>query len=338
MVKKMDTGVLIAKNYYKPYALAKPNVIGIGMGYRTTGGKKTKDEAVVVFVEKKMTPAALSGKDMIDSHVIIKGVPTPIDVVELGKVEALKSRTDVWRPAQGGVSIGHYKITAGTLGVIAKDKYSGARVILSNNHVLANSNDAKIGDAIYQPGPIDGGTEENRIANLYRFQRIDFGEDDPTCDLANMYIRFGNFLSRITGSSHKISAKKVQEVSNLVDAAIAMPLDDSLVADNIIDIGEIDGIADASLGLQVYKSGRTTEFTEGRIEYVGATIQVSYGGNKVATFDDQLVTGYMSQGGDSGSLLVNGNDKAVGLLFAGSNTSTIYNPIKYVLDALSIEL
>ena len=95
----------------------------------------------------------------------------------------------------------------------------------------------------------------------------------------------------------------------------------------------------AYLGMPVRKSGRTTGFTTGEILLMDATVSVSYGVGQTAQFDDQLIAGPMSQGGDSGSLVVAGDSQeAVGLLFAGSNQTTIFNPIQRVLDALNIEI
>src|SRR3546814_10205184 len=74
--------------------------------------------------------------------------------------------------------MGHAAITAGTLGGLVRDRETGAVVILSNNHVLANSNQGTAGDAILQPGPADGGTDPgDRIATLARFVAIDFTAD-----------------------------------------------------------------------------------------------------------------------------------------------------------------
>ncbi|MHA2086000.1 MAG: hypothetical protein ACXABD_19825, partial [Candidatus Thorarchaeota archaeon] len=86
-------------------------------------------------------------------------------------------------------------------------------------------------------------------------------------------------------------------------------------------------------------SGRTTEYTEGRVTLIDAIVDVDYGGGKQARFERQIISGPMSQGGDSGSLLVSkANKTAVGLLFAGSNQVTIYNPIDEVLHGLLIEI
>ena len=95
----------------------------------------------------------------------------------------------------------------------------------------------------------------------------------------------------------------------------------------------------AALGMAVRKSGRTTGFTTGQITVLDTTVSVSYGVGRTANFEGQFVSGPMSQGGDSGSLLVAADSlKAVGLLFAGSNQATIFNPIQDVLNLLQIEI
>lgn len=340
MANRITNATLHSRDAFVPVAMAKKNVVGVGIGYKTTNGQKTKDVAVVAMVEKKEPMAALSRTDLLPRTV----AGQPVDVMEVGRIVALKSRTDRWRPAPGGVSIGHYKITAGTLGCLVIDNRDNTKVILSNNHVLANSNNASQGDAIYQPGPADGGSLSDKIAALDKFVPINFGEDEPDCDLLDQYLRFSNWLARFFDSSHRVLAKKYRpQAANLVDAAIAIPIDDNVVEDKIIDIGKPLGTAGAYLGMEVEKSGRTTGTTEGKITLLNATIKVDYGGGKIATFEDQLVSGYMSRGGDSGSLLVTDNDNnddpaAVGLLFAGSNTTTIYSPIRYVTSMLNVTI
>ena len=129
------------------------------------------------------------------------------------------------------------------------------------------------------------------------------------------------------------------QATNLIDAALARPVNPGDLRDDILVIGTVSGTVEASLGMAVRKSGRTTAFTTGEVIVLDATVSVSYGTNRTAQFDGQIVTGPMSQGGDSGSLLVAGDSQAaVGLLFAGSNQSTIHNPIQAVLDALEIDI
>ncbi len=317
--------------------LAKPNVIGVGIGYKTKKGVKTDTLSLVTLVRQKLPQAALSAESMVPAS--FDSVET--DVMEVGDLRALQDRTDRWRPAPGGVSIGHYQITAGTLGVVVRERISGDRLILSNNHVMANSNDANLGDPILQPGPADGGQlGTDTIAHLERFQPILFSQEPGTCGQANTFAQFGNFLAKIMGSHHRLEAFKVNpQATNLIDAALARPIDPADLRDDILEIGIVSGTVAASLGMAVRKSGRTTAFTTGEIIVLDATVTVSYGVNKTAQFDGQIVTGPMSQGGDSGSLLVAADSQAaVGLLFAGSEQSTIHNPIQAVLDALEIEL
>jgi hypothetical protein len=74
------------------------------------------------------------------------------------------------------------------------------------------------------------------------------------------------------------------------------------------------------------------------IEQVDVTVDVEYGTGRTARFTDQLVAGPMSQGGDSGSAVLDNNNRLVGLLFAGSDQNTIINRIENVFSALDISL
>jgi hypothetical protein len=317
--------------------MSTPNVVGVGVGYEVAAGVPTGQLGVVVLVRRKLPLAALPPEDVLPKRLD----SVPVDVVEVGELRAQQARTDRWRPAPGGVSLGHFKITAGTLGCVVRDRSTNARLILSNNHVLANSNDASPGDAILQPGPADGGsTNLDQIGTLERFVKIDFGTSPGGCSLANAYVEFGNALARLLGSSHRLNTYRSNpQATNLVDAALARPLNDADVLDEILEIGTVSGTTQAFLGMPVRKSGRTTGFTTGQVNVVDATVSVSYGPGKTASFQNQLVAGPMSQGGDSGSLVVAGDSlKAVGLLFAGSSQSTIFSPIQAVLDSLQVDL
>lgn len=325
------------KEASKDNLLGMENVVGVGVGYQVQDGEQTGDYAIVVMVSRKLPLPALAPNEVLPKNV--NGVN--IDVIEVGELRALQSRTDRWRPAPGGVSIGHYKITAGTLGTVVRDRNSGARLILSNNHVIANSNNADPGDQILQPGPIDGGSvSSDTIAHLDRFCPIEFSTEPGECDLAGTYASLGNAIASILGSKHRVNTlRSDSQAANLVDAAVAKPINDGDVLDEITDIGTIQGIKEATLGMSVRKSGRTTAFTTGQIMVINATVNVSYGSGRQARFENQLVSGAMSQGGDSGSLLVSGDSlDAVGLLFAGSDQSTIYNPIQAVFDCLELKV
>lgn len=312
--------------------LTRANVVAVGIGYKTIKGKETSTLAIICSVVNKIPISQLSPADIIPST--INDIPT--DVIETGVIRAMKSRTDKWRPAPGGVSIGHIDITAGTLGCLVKK--NGQIMILSNNHVLANSNDAQPGDPILQPGPHDGGTFPiDRIAELYEFVPIKF-EGGNGCSTARGITSLLNFIAKIIGSKSRLKAVSTQIDENLVDAAIALPLDENDVSTEILEVGMITGLIKGELGMDVKKSGRTTAVTTGKITQVNVTVNVQYGSGLIALFVDQLMAGPMSEGGDSGSAVLNIDNKLTGLLFAGSSSSTIFNRIEHVFSALGVYL
>ena len=332
-----QTEVRQLKEFYKEAILNKPNVVGVGMGYKEIAGQKTEDLCVVALVRQKIPKLGLDPQDLVP--VNLEGVLT--DVVQVGDLRALQARTDRWRPAPGGVSLGHFKITAGTFGVVVRDRDSNERLILSNNHVLANGNAAAAGDPILQPGAADGGRlKEDTFAVLERFVPISFSVAPAECSLVTGFVALINFFARLLGSKHRLeSFKSETATTNLVDAAVARPAVDDHILDEILEIGEITGTTPAQLSMAVRKSGRTTGLTTGEIAVINTTVNIRYGESHTARFEDQIVTGPMSEGGDSGSLLVAADSlKAVGLLFGGSEQSTVFNPIQAVLEALNVSL
>jgi hypothetical protein len=294
-------------------------------------------------VVRKESVGALAAQDLVPSAVA--GVQT--DVIETGVIHAQQGRTGRWRPAPGGVSIGHTAITAGTLGGVLQRISTGEFVVLSNNHVLADSNDGEIGDAILQPGPVDGGqVNRDELGTLLKYIPIRFeGEpeppppDDPPgepdCPIAGDIVWALNMAAARFGSRSRVRAYR-ETPPNLVDAAIMHVDDFEAVTRDILEIGVPTGVAEAALDLPVQKSGRTTGHTTGQITQIAVTVSVSYGGGRVALFTDQIATGNMSSGGDSGSLLLDVERRVVGLLFAGSSSITVYNRIQNVLSGLDL--
>ena len=86
------------------------------------------------------------------------------------------------------------------------------------------------------------------------------------------------------------------------------------------------------------KSGRTTGLTQGQVDQIDVTVNVQFGAGRIAQFTDQLLAGPMSQGGDSGSAVLDMDRNLVGLLFAGSDNTTIMNRIQNVFTALNVSL
>jgi len=320
--------VRAAKRSNKELILSKPNVVGVGAGYKMRAGQLTEQICVVVLVRQKVPAELLKPEQMVPAEV--GGVPT--DVWEVGELRALQSRTERWRPAPPGVSLGHYRITAGTFGCVVRDISNNQRLILSNNHVLADENEGEVGDPILQPGSADGGQAPgDTIATLLRYIPIQFNGDSgdsSSCLPLKWLFTLFPFLK-----------PEIAVTTNLVDAAVAAPLQDDMISDEILEIGEVRGVTAATLGMAVRKSGRTTGLTSGQINLIDATVVVTYSAGRMARFENQILTSGMSQGGDSGSLLVAANAQlAVGLLFAGSDMVTIYNPIQVVLDTLRVHL
>jgi len=197
--------IIQVKEASKVNLLATQNVVGVGVGYKIIDGEQTENFAIVVMVTRKLPLPALPPNAILPKNV--DGVK--IDVIEVGELRALQARTDRWRPAPGGISIGHYKITAGTFGAVVRDRNSGERLILSNNHVLANSNAADPGDEVLQPGPIDGGSPDvDTIAHLERFCPIEFATEPGTCDIADTYASLGNAFAGLFGSKHRLNTQR----------------------------------------------------------------------------------------------------------------------------------
>lgn len=290
---------------YVAELLALPNVVGVAASLKMTAGKLTKRWSLTVLVEQKLPTTKLRKAERVPEEV--DDVPT--DVIEVGRIEPLAFTARV-RPALPGYSIGHHNITAGTFGCLVRD-VGGDHLILSNNHVLADSNQGQPGDLILQPGSYDGGVfPADGVATLERFEPITFG---ATRERPGRY--------------------------NLVDAAVARPTFTRNVTASIIGLVIPRGVDQAFVGSQVVKAGRTTQVTNGHVTAVNATVVVGpydTDGTKFAEFRHQIVTSAMSAPGDSGSLLMDSNLNAVGLLFAGSNVITIHNHIADVETALGV--
>jgi len=235
----------------------------------------------------------------------------------------------------GGVSIGHEWITAGTLGCLVKR--DGQIFILSNNHVLADCGNAPIGSAILQPGKYDGGTLVDRIATLSDFIPIYFVGIPGDCKIGNAIVKLLNFSASVVKRKSRICLIDKQQAENLVDAAIALPIVPTDVDKEILEIGVPAGIAKGILGMSIQKSGRTTGLTKGEILQTDVAVTVQYGEGKTALFVDQFMAGAMCAGGDSGSVVLDMERNIIGLLFAGSDNSTVMNPIQHVIELLRLE-
>lgn len=315
-----------------------PNVIGIGEGNKTTDGFRTSERAIVVLVSKKVPRKSLKKTEIVPYR--LDSVTT--DVLEIGEPRLL-SRTEYRRPAQPGMSIGHYLITAGTFGALVKDKKTGKPLILSNNHVLANSTNGKdgraaTGDPVLQPGPYDGGNKEQVIGYLERYIPLKRKFELPECRLATAAQGVSNRLLMTIRPNYRLSFRRRSSESNTVDAAVASPISEKFVSSEILEIGTVSGIASPFLGMTVKKSGRSSGLNHTQIKVINTTLEIKLSNDEQAVFEQQFITGPIALPGDSGSLVVDEKSRAVGLLFAGSEKVSVVNNIQNVINLLEIEI
>jgi hypothetical protein len=240
-----------------------------------------------------------------------------VDIRYVGRlIKRVSPRLRV-RPLHAGLSVGHYAVTAGTIGGFVHRAGSDRWHVLSNNHVLADENRGQIGDVVIQPGSADGGRQgQDRIGALADYVRLD------------------------------------TSTPNKVDGALAI-VDDGIEIDptSLPGLGAVSGTASSEEAVaigQVAKLGRTTGLTFGTVIAIEMDIVVEYDVG-LLRFEGQIAvrgtSGPFSQGGDSGSLIVTADDhRAVGLLFCGVGSGeddiedvTYAHPIGEVLTQLHAE-
>jgi hypothetical protein len=331
-----------------------PDVTSIGFGYRYKDGAKTGETCIVVGVEKKLPQDQLPTERLIP--LTIEGEPTDVQerrIVAYDILPGAQALVQRKRPCPPGFSIGHTAVSAGTLGAYVKRGTEDEWWVLSNNHVIAASNDGTVNDKIIQPGKADGGfSGTDHFAWLREYARIKWDGDENgkkkvASFLWKLWMAPANGLARLVKCPYRLqvhhSLAIEQPYPNLVDAALAMPVIQGYVKlEYPFDIGELQGIRDLELGDRVQKVGRTTEHTLGTVEGVQTMVRVQYSAGKMATFDDQLEvradSGEFSQPGDSGSAIVDEDSYLGGLLFAGGSGVTIANRISNVVSLLGVRL
>ncbi|HEX8921136.1 MAG TPA: hypothetical protein VF766_06640, partial [Pyrinomonadaceae bacterium] len=264
------------------------NVVAIGISEKESKGKATGRLALTFYVEKKVPLKKLRGDEAVPPALpeAVGGSKDaiPTDVKVIGRIRPETNATR--KPVQPGNSIGHAQVTAGTLGAFVKR--GKQLMILSNSHVLALSGQAKKGDDILYPGKHDGGKKpKDLVARLADFIQFQAG---------------GDFV-------------------NHVDCALAEPLESRLadIKQEIKGLGLPKGIIKAKRGMKVTKVGRTTGKTTGRVVDVNFRTTIKYAGVGLVGFLDQVLCTRYTEGGDSGSLVIDKESgKAVGLHFSGS--------------------
>lgn len=208
---------------------------------------------------------------------------------------------------------------AGTLGALIQ--VGGNKRILSNYHVFemdivngGNGIKSATGDPIIQPGLIDIGCNANNAQNV------------------------ATLVATRALPNNNVDCSSANIISGMVDPSGA-----------ILEIGTLSSATvAASVGQDVKKSGRTTGLSRSTVDALNATVSVSYEDECAGstaftrTFTGQIIIKNKGSrflaGGDSGSLMVEdvtSNPRAVGLLFAGSSSLAVANPIDEVLNFLN---
>ena len=312
--------VMAIQNLHTARLMAEKDVIG-------TATTLTEDgiPAIMILVTTnaamRNAPRNIDGipvRVVLTDKIVAMGRPTP------GPSHQDKQDPPIQLGTSGGWrdDLANGYCCGGTLGSLIQ--VGGSKRILSNYHVFeadivpgGNGTVAKTGDYIIQPGLIDVGCYASQAQNV-----------------ATLVV-----TKALPGNNVDCSSANI--ITGMVDPSGA-----------ILEIGILSATTvDASIKKKVKKSGRTTGLSRSSISGLNATVSVAYD-NECAgdhaftkTFTGQiLITNRGSRflaGGDSGSLMVEDvktNPRAVGLLFAGSSTLAVANPIDDVLGFLNASM
>ncbi len=320
--------VISVQEELTPGLMAQPEILGTAVGQDDDG-----EITLVVFVNTE-----------ISNHgEVVRALPRSFNGVRVSAQLTDRFRA-LGKPSGGGAKVSHKAkqtppIQLGTSGGWGNDLANGyccggtlgslikvgtVQYILSNYHVFesdivpgGNGRVAATGDSIIQPGLIDVNcTAGNAQSVATLFQVSSLPNNNVDCSVA-------------------------QVISGMVSTT-----------GTILEIGTISATTvTAAVNQAVKKSGRTSGLTRSKVIGLNATISVAYenecagGAAFTKTFTGQIVISNRGSsfltGGDSGSLMVQDvttNPMAVGLLYAGSSTSAIANPIDEVLAFLGPKL
>lgn len=342
------------ENFNQPPNNATPSV---SSGQLAPLSKSDSRIEALMRVQERHTQRLMASKDIVGTAVgqnaagelVVKiytvregvaGLPAMLDGEKVDVEVTGVIRAMVGKPAGGGSKVSHTAKQAlpiqlgtsggwqndlangyccgGTLGSLVQ--MGGSKYILSNYHVFesdivsgGNGDVAKNGDPVIQPGLID-----------------------VNCSMAGAQI-VGSLAPQKSLPDHNVDCSVAKIVDGTVDPT-----------GRILEIGTISkSTVAAALNQAVKKSGRTTGLSRSTVTGLNASVTITYenecaGGTAFTkTFTGQIVIANRGSkflnSGDSGSLMVQDvttNPKAVGLLFAGSNTIAIANPIDEVLGFL----
>jgi hypothetical protein len=229
---------------------------------------------------------------------------------------------------------------SGTLGALIQDG-GGKQFLLSNNHILARSDHATVGDAIVQPGLIDNNCTPN-------------GEGPGTVPVGSLtaWLQLSSPQTNADAAIAQVASSTVDPTGSILELGTRQP--DGTLAAAPPGISSTGGKGEAAtLALRVAKSGRTTGLTCGGVSAISVDIAVDYyrdcGETRpylTRTFTNQIALSgdRFSDAGDSGALVVDAaNAEPVGLYFAGGTDASgvsqgVANPAPDLLSELSAQL
>lgn len=309
-MSKNFTQCVAAVRRYRDLFLKDPNVVGIGVGTKQRRGASTGETCVVFLVARKLAVADLPLQAALPATLDAGGGrAVTTDIVETGHFYQHEN-TARMRPAHPGGSCGVDSVAGGTFGAVVVDNVTGERMVLSNNHVLADNNRAPLGSPIVQPGTFDGGeVPGDTVARLERFveilpewrgnNRVDAALGKPVAQEivsseplngvpvpSSQYPAVGLLWG---GSTERSLFSPMSDVLSSLNAR--MPVEGAMMTPR--------------LALRIQKSGRTTERTVGVIQEIELTVKIYLPSLQgMAIFENQFSTSPMSKPGDSGSVAV----------------------------------
>jgi hypothetical protein len=228
---------------------------------------------------------------------------------------------------------------SGTLGALLEDN-THRQYLLSNNHVLARSDQATLGDNIVQPGLIDNNCTPN-------------GDGPGTLVVGSLtgWLPLSSVSTNVDAAIAQVAAHTVSPTGNILELGARQP--DGSLASAPPGVSSTGGRGEpAGLQMKVAKSGRTTGLTCAAVSALDLDIKVDYFTDcaetkpyLTKTFTNQLgISGnQFSDAGDSGALVVDaGTAEPVGLFFAGGADAAgvgqaVANPVGDVLSELSAQ-
>lgn len=323
--------------------LQLPNVLAVGLGIKETAGAFTDQLSFRVYVSHKVDAAALGAAAI---PKVIRGVKTdvltPLVLVDEDFAVCGSDRETLTkhRPLQGGIAISTDSTSYGTLGWFATLDADDSPVLITNKHVLYDTTNET--------------TKEHRKTAQPQLGRV---SNCCCCECGSDNV-IGESIVGIRDVS-PLTATSVDVALAKIDATLAPDILFEITNDSSEEVLTVKGTAAAVVGQVVRKVGARSAFTRGSVIHIGdlAAAPADPGGGTFPVFTGQVVvmpaddeTYEIKQGGvckrafsnagDSGSVILNEDDRIVALLYRGDDATgsvklTVGNNIQNVLDALA---